>query len=106
MTWERQLACMAAASAVLFVVGAAFHFGVRYVAPAVPPQFEDSALFRPWSGWTSTYMVIHPLWFGVLFAAVYLWLRVPGGRWRGGAAGRLTAWGCSWSAASRSTCWP
>jgi hypothetical protein len=79
---------MAAASVVLFVVGAAFHFGVRFVAPAVPPQFENVALFRPWAGWTSTYMLIHPLWFGVLFAAVYLWLRVPGGPlagWRGGA---------------------
>jgi hypothetical protein len=88
VTWRRRIACIAASSAILLAVGAAFHFGIPLVAPAVPPQFKNASLFRPWAGWTSTYMLIHPLWFGVVFAAVYLALRNPGGSlvgWRGGA---------------------
>jgi hypothetical protein len=57
------------------------------IAPGIPPQFQNAALFRPWAGWTSTYMLLHPLWFGPVFAAVYLALRSRGGLllgWRGG----------------------
>jgi hypothetical protein len=72
---------------ILLAVGIAFHFLVPVVAPNIPPQFDNSLLFRPWAGWTSTYMVIHPIWYGGLFAAVYLLLRSrkalsPG--WRSG----------------------
>lgn len=87
MGWWRQLACVAVADVVLLVVGGLFHLGMPFVAPGIKPQFLNAALFRPWAGWTSTYMLIHPLWFGVVFAAVYLVLRSRGALplgWRGG----------------------
>lgn len=68
--WIRYLCCMLIAATVLFVVGAAFHVAVPDITPRVPPQFENHALFRPWRGWTSTYMLIHPLWFGVVLEQV------------------------------------
>jgi hypothetical protein len=67
------------AAAVLFAVGGLFHLGMPFVAPAIPPQFANAALFRPWAGWTSTYMLLHPLWFGAVFAVIYLVLRSRGG---------------------------
>ncbi len=78
---------MLVSAAVLFGVGAVFHFGMPFIVPGIPLQFENTTLFRPWQGWTSTYMTIHPLWFGALFAMGYLALRSrqalrPG--WRGG----------------------
>jgi hypothetical protein len=79
---------MAVASAVLLAVGTVFFFCVPIVAPSIDPQFKNEALYRPWSGWTSTYMVIHPLWFGVVFASVYLAIRKHDSTfvgWRGGA---------------------
>src|SRR3954470_19571405 len=88
MNWTRRSMCIVATPATLLAVGAAFYFGVPLVAPGLPPQFKNATLFRPWAGWTSAYMLIHPLWFGVVFAAVYLALRSPGGPlagWRGGA---------------------
>jgi len=81
------LVCVAVAAAVLLAVGVLFHFGLPIAAPDIPPQFGNATLFRPWAGWTSTYMLLHPLWFGAVFAAVYLGLRSRGGLrvgWRGG----------------------
>ncbi len=79
--------CMLVAATVLFAVGAVFHAVVPVMTPHIPPQFENHALFRPWRGWTSTYMLIHPLWFGGVFGAGYLALNsrrtLPRG-WRGG----------------------
>ncbi len=71
----------------LYAVGLLFHFTIPTVAPDIPPQFGNAALFRPWAGWTSTYMALHPLAFGAIFVAVFcvLWRRggvSPG--WRGG----------------------
>jgi len=75
------------AGVALFAVGVLFHFAIPVVAPDIPPQFDNAALFRPWLGWTSTYMTLHPFGYGVLFAAGYFILRarngIPGG-WRGG----------------------
>jgi hypothetical protein len=83
----RAAACVLVAGLTLFVVGALFHLAVPWVAPAIPPQFGNAALFRPWAGWTSTYMALHPFGFGLVFAVVYIALRArcrvaPG--WRGG----------------------
>jgi hypothetical protein len=76
-----------AAGVALFAVGVLFHFAIPVVAPSISPQFGNAALFRPWSGWTSTYMILHPFGYGAMFAAGYLILRsrngIPGG-WRGG----------------------
>jgi hypothetical protein len=85
----RGIRCSLVAGATMFMVGALFRLAVPLIAPTIPPQFENTALFRPWAEWTSTYMVLHPFGFGVVFAAVYLVLRarhgVAGG-WRGGFA--------------------
>jgi len=85
--WRRYPALATLAGCTLFAVGAAFHFAVPVVAPTVPPQFGNAGLFRPWAGWTSTYMALHPFGFGVVFAATYLILRSRNGvsrGWRGG----------------------
>ena len=75
MTWSRWVSYSLAAGATLFLVGAAFHLLVPVVAPGIPPQFLDVGLFRPWSGWTSTYMALHPFAFGFVFATAFLALR-------------------------------
>lgn len=83
----RKVSCALIASVTLFVVGALFHFALEVVAPAIPPQFGNRALFRPWAGWTFIYMVLHPLAYGVVFAAFYLVLVTRCGvarGWRGG----------------------
>lgn len=81
--WKGWVAGGLAAGATLFLVGAAFHWLVPVVAPGVPPQFLNPALFRPWAGWTSAYMVLHPLAYGFVFAAVFVGLR----RWSAFPAG-------------------
>ena len=71
----------------LFSVGTAFHFGVKLLAPGIDAQFQINPIFRPWAGWTSTYMTLHPFGFAVVFTAVYLllWKQCEAVRgWRGG----------------------
>ncbi len=67
----RYLLCLCAAGITQFVVGTVFHFLVPLIAPSIPPQYANTGLFRPWTGWTSTYMVLHPFGFGAVFAATY-----------------------------------
>lgn len=89
MNAKRAAVCVFVAGATLFAVGATFHVAVPLVAPAIPPQYGNAALYRPWSGWTSTYMALHPLGYGTVFALAYLGLRARGGvgqGWRGGLA--------------------
>ena len=80
--------CIVAAGLTLFAVGALFHFVVPMVAPDIPAQFQNNpALYRPWAGWTSTYMYLHPFGYGAVFAVVYLMLIARGVAvrgWRGG----------------------
>ena len=81
--------CSLTAAVTLLGIGTIFHFGVPIVLPGIPPQFTNSGLYRPWAGWTTTYMLIHPIWFGVVFGGLYSILRSrhalePG--WRGGLA--------------------
>jgi hypothetical protein len=83
----RTAACALVAGLTLFAVGMLFYLAVPVIAPIIPPQFGNSALFRPWAGWTSTYMVLHPFGFGVVFAVVYFALVARGGArsgWRSG----------------------
>lgn len=85
----RRVACVVVAGMTLFAIGAVFHLMVPLVASGIPPQFGNAALFRPWTGWTSTYMALHPFGFAVVFTAVYVLLRARGGvagGWRGGLA--------------------
>jgi hypothetical protein len=63
--------CVVVAGATLFAVGALFHVAQP---KRVAVQFQNKALFRPWAGWTSTYMGLHPFGFGAVFATVYLML--------------------------------
>jgi hypothetical protein len=75
MTWRQWLSCSLAAGMTLFLVGAGFYLLVPFIAPGIPPQFLNCALFRPWPGWTSTYMALHPFGYGIVFATVFLALR-------------------------------
>jgi hypothetical protein len=72
-----------------FLVGYLFYLAVPAIVPAIPPQFGNAALFRPWAGWTSVYMVFHPFGYGVVFALAYRglrsWCDFPSG-WRSGCA--------------------
>ena len=86
---RRIVFCSLTAAVTLLVFGTIFHLGLPVVLPGIPPQFSNSGLYRPWAGWTSTYMLIHPLWFGVVFGGLYSILRsrdalAPG--WRDGLA--------------------
>ena len=89
MGWGRTVACCLIAGLIQFLVGYLFYKAVPVVAPAISRQYEDAALFRPWAGWTSTYMFFHPLGYGVIFALAYCglrsWCAFPSG-WRGGCA--------------------
>jgi hypothetical protein len=67
--------CCLTAGVTLFAVGGIFHLLMPGIAPGLPPQFNNVALFRPWNGWTSIYMALHPFWYGVVFAGIYLGLR-------------------------------
>jgi hypothetical protein len=83
------VACCLVAGLIQFLVGFLFHKAVPVVVPAIPAQFGNAALFRPWEGWTSTYMFFHPFGYGVVFALAYCglrrWCALPAG-WRGGCA--------------------
>ena len=74
--WVAGLTGGIAAGVTLFLVGAAFHVMIPVIASHIPPQFADSPLlYRPWSGWTGTYMLLHPVVYGFVFAAAFLGLR-------------------------------
>ena len=75
MGWVRTIACCLAAGVIQFLVGYLFHEAVPMIAPAIPRQYENAALFRPLADWTGTYMVLHPFGYGVVFALVYCGLR-------------------------------
>jgi hypothetical protein len=83
------VACCLIAGLIQFLVGCLFYQAVPAIIPAIRAQYENSALFRPWAGWTSTYMILHPLGYGVAFALAYYglrsWCAFPSG-WRGGCA--------------------
>jgi hypothetical protein len=69
MSVRRWVTCVGVAGPTLFVVGALFHL----VQPkSVSQQYGNQELFRPWSGWTSIYMALHPFGFGAMFASLYL----------------------------------
>jgi hypothetical protein len=67
------------AGSAIFAVGTLFHLAVPIVAPSLPPRYADSSLFRPWSGWTSKYMFVHPFGFGLVFATIHQALLGRGG---------------------------
>jgi hypothetical protein len=73
--WSRWMTGSLAAGFTMFLVGTAFHLTVPIVVSDVPPQFLNANLFRPWGGWTSTYMALHPFVYGFVFAVVFLGLR-------------------------------
>ena len=58
----------------MFAIGALFFHSIiiPIVAPLLPEQFGNESLFRPWAGWTWIYMALHPLWYGAVFATIYL----------------------------------
>ena len=58
-----------------FSMGAVFHVAVPLLFPSVALEYENHALFRPWAGWTRTYMLIHPFAFGAVFTLIYLLLQ-------------------------------
>jgi hypothetical protein len=83
------IACCLVAGLIQFLVGYLFYQAVPAIVPAIPPQYANAALFRPWAGWTSIYMFSHPFGYGVVFALAYYglrsWCAFPSG-WRGGCA--------------------
>jgi hypothetical protein len=59
-SWGRTVACCFIAGLIQFLVGYLFYKAVPAVAPAISRQYEDTALLRPWAGWTSTNIFFHP----------------------------------------------
>lgn len=87
--WVQWISGSIAAGATMFLVGAVFHFLIPVIAPDISSHFQaNPALYRPWDGWTSTYMLFHPFLYGIVFAAVFIGLK----QWKGfrrGAGGGL-----------------
>lgn len=86
---RRVCLCGALAGLVQLLVGTGFHVATPILCPDLPAQYSNVALFRPWEGWTSTYMLLHPMGFGIVFAAGFLKLQSRGsfpGRFLGGLA--------------------
>lgn len=86
--WVPWLEASVMAGATLFAVGAAFHLILPILAPGIASQFEEHPeVFRDWEGWTRTYMMFHPFFYGIVFAASFIalrqWTAFPG-RTRGG----------------------
>lgn len=75
MTFSRLVSCGLAAGITMFLVGTVSYFLTPVIRPGIPPQYEDVAVFRVWSGWTSQYMIIHPFAYGLIFSAVFIGLR-------------------------------
>jgi hypothetical protein len=71
MGWK-VAACCLLTGAVMFVVGLIFHLLLPLLLPGWQQQFANASLFRPWQGWTSWYMVLHPFLNGVLLTGAYL----------------------------------
>lgn len=84
MFTRRLLAQMAVAALILFSVGAVFHVTIGALLPELQRHFENDALYRPWDGWTSTYMIIHPFAYGPVFALVHAFYSEENGGWRAG----------------------
>jgi hypothetical protein len=87
--WGRAVTCCLVAALIQFLVGFLFGLAFPVIAPGIPRPYENGALFRPWIGWTSTYMYLHPFGHGIVFALAYFglkaWSAFPSG-WCGGCA--------------------
>ena len=73
----------------MFLVGSMFFFLVPVLLRDIDLQYKNTALFRSWLEWTSTYMKFHPFLYGPVFAAVFLSLR-KGTMFPSGISGGLT----------------
>lgn len=78
MDFSRWLSSGLAAGITMFLVGTVFHYLIPVIRPDIPPQYLNLDLFRAWRGWTYLYMVIHPFAYGLIFAAVFVGLRMTG----------------------------
>src|SRR5579864_9565370 len=76
MEWGRLVGGSFLCGGVMFAVGTAFHFLTPLVAPQLAPEYRNEVLFRPWDGWTRSYMIVHPWLYCMLFAAVFLGARM------------------------------
>ena len=75
MKWGQFIVGSLLCGAVLFTVGVAFHYVAPLLAPWLVAEYRNESLFRPWGGWTGSYMFAHPWLFGVLFTGVFLGTR-------------------------------
>jgi hypothetical protein len=44
---------------------------IEATIPSIPAEYESGPGFRTWPGWTEGYMLVHPIWFGFVFAVGY-----------------------------------
>jgi hypothetical protein len=58
------------AGMVMFVIGAVFHWLLQIHAPWIADLYAPP-VFRPLGGWTLIYMIVHPFWFGLVFAWLF-----------------------------------
>src|SRR5262245_14219035 len=79
------------AALVMLGVGLGFNH-LESLFPAIQWEYENKAVFRIWPGWSESYMLAHPCWFGFVFAIVYVLVsqdRVPTSRGRALGTGML-----------------
>jgi hypothetical protein len=90
-----------AAGLIMLVIGGAMDVGVRRLLPTIAEQYQH-APFASLKGWRTIYMVVHPLWFGFLLAALYALFRSacgparPSTVWTGALFGLLLSLGGAW----------
>src|SRR5262249_34246513 len=59
------------AALVMLGVGLVFN-QLESLFPAIQAEYENKVVFRIWPGWTKSYMLAHPCWFGFVFTLVYV----------------------------------
>jgi hypothetical protein len=59
------------AAVVMLGVGLVFD-ELESLLPSIKEEYENKAIFRIWPGWTKSYMLAHPCWFGFVFATFYV----------------------------------
>ena len=67
----------AIAGVAIFAVGCVFHMVSEWLTPKLVEAYANANLFRPWLGWTRTYMLLHPVGMGLVFAWVHPQLAHP-----------------------------
>jgi hypothetical protein len=66
------LLCGVVAGQSMLAVGWVFNKIEEAAIPSISAEYLTGPGFRTWPGWSEGYMLVHPLWFGFVFTAVFV----------------------------------